>query len=169
MARTAADWHRFCRWDVLQFVEFSEGVRSVKPSLLLKTAGPALVTSLLLLALGAGAGWYVDSLQSEVSGLTSRNIAATRHSEELLLALRDVRLRLLRYLNSRSRSTRKKPNDCCVNWPNGCGGTNLCRCSAACRRRPTGCSVNWRKSCGDRRPTNAARTSGNSSTVCWLR
>ena len=72
----------------------------MKRNVLLVAAGPALVTSLLLLALGAGAGWYVDNLQSEVTGLADRNIRATRHSEELLLALRDVRVRLLRYLHS---------------------------------------------------------------------
>jgi len=54
--------------------------------------------SLLLLAVGVGAAWYVNQLQRNLSELLAQHIAGVRASEKLEIALREMRAVLTHFL-----------------------------------------------------------------------
>ena len=53
-----------------------------------------IATSLLLLALGVGAAWYVHRLQQTVSEELRTNISGMRAGEELEILVREIRTQL---------------------------------------------------------------------------
>src|SRR5271156_6768996 len=66
--------------------------------LLLPITAPLVVTSLLLLTVGAVAAWYVQHLQKSVSEGLLANVSATRAAEELEILVREIRTRLDHFL-----------------------------------------------------------------------
>lgn len=61
---------------------------------------PALATSVLLLSLGAVAAWYVHRLNHASAELLHTSLQSAQTSEQLVLSVRDVRLRLHRFLET---------------------------------------------------------------------
>jgi two-component system sensor histidine kinase HydH len=61
---------------------------------LLRITGPVIATSLLLLALGAGAAWHVHRLQKSVTEELRSNISGVRAAEELEILVREARTQL---------------------------------------------------------------------------
>src|ERR1700730_9596201 len=59
--------------------------------LLLRITGPVIATSLLLLAIGGGAAWYVHQLQKSVTEELRANISGVRAAEEVEIIVREVR------------------------------------------------------------------------------
>jgi signal transduction histidine kinase len=70
----------------------------MKTGLVVRMTAPIMVLSVLPLAGGVGAAWYVQRAQKGVSLTLARNVAGIRAAEELVLAIRDVREKLFRFL-----------------------------------------------------------------------
>lgn len=66
--------------------------------LILHIAGPVILTSLLLLAVGVGAAWYVDWFQKRVSQDLLGNISGLRAGEELEILVREAGTQLNYFL-----------------------------------------------------------------------
>jgi signal transduction histidine kinase len=66
--------------------------------LLLGITAPVIVTSLLLLGVGAGAAWNVHRLQKSVTEELRANISGVRAAEELEILVREVRTQLDHFL-----------------------------------------------------------------------
>lgn len=66
--------------------------------LLFRMAAPTVGVSLLLLAMGVGAAWYIQRLQSETSDLLSRQVASLHATRRLTFNIREVRSLLNRFL-----------------------------------------------------------------------
>lgn len=60
--------------------------------MLLRLTWPAIALSLLLLATGVGTAWYVHRVQARISDIVAHNVSSIRDTEELVLALRELRL-----------------------------------------------------------------------------
>lgn len=71
--------------------------------LMVRMTAPLLVISGLLLAVGVGAAFHVQSLQQNASEILTLNVASMRAAEELEIGLRDVRIQLDRFLLTRDR------------------------------------------------------------------
>lgn len=62
---------------------------------------PILATSVLLLLIGGAAAWYVHQLNQEVSDLLARNLECMLASARLVLSVRDARVEMHRFLDTR--------------------------------------------------------------------
>ncbi|MEQ8667829.1 MAG: hypothetical protein RIC12_01570 [Pirellulales bacterium] len=65
---------------------------------------PALVVSALLLAVGLGGAWYVHEVNRTVSAALHKHLAAAQSSERLVLAIRDLRVKIERFGNTQDES-----------------------------------------------------------------
>lgn len=72
----------------------------MRTRLMLFVTAPVIATSGLLIAVGAGAGWYVHHANKNVTDLLSQNLASNHASEKLVLGIRDARNDITRFLNS---------------------------------------------------------------------
>jgi signal transduction histidine kinase len=61
---------------------------------------PTLAVSTLLLTVGLGGGWYVYRVNRDVSDALNANLAAAQAAGRLVLAIRDVRLELDRFVDT---------------------------------------------------------------------
>lgn len=68
--------------------------------LLFRMTAPVAAISLLLIAIGIGAAWYVNHLQRNISELLALHIAEVRAAEKLEIGLRDTRSVLTHFLLS---------------------------------------------------------------------
>jgi signal transduction histidine kinase len=66
--------------------------------LLVRMTAPIAVVSLLLLAVGAVAAWYVHRLQKNISDILDVNVSSVRAAEELEIGIREVRTQLIYFL-----------------------------------------------------------------------
>lgn len=89
----------------------------MRARLSIKVGVPILAASVLVLAVGASAAWYVHSYQHHISQQVARDSAGIRSAEELTLAIRECRVELDRYLLSGDESqlahvTERQPEIC---------------------------------------------------------
>jgi signal transduction histidine kinase len=75
--------------------------------LLLRISAPSVGISLLLLAVGGAAGWYVHRLHKSSSELLDGAVASIRAAEEVTLAVSDIRFQLVRFATSDNRQLLK--------------------------------------------------------------
>jgi signal transduction histidine kinase len=71
--------------------------------LLIRMTTPVVATSLLLLAVGVGAAWYVHRLQRSVSDELRANVSSMRAAEELEILVREIRTQLDHFLMTKDR------------------------------------------------------------------
>jgi two-component system, NtrC family, sensor histidine kinase HydH len=69
----------------------------LKTRLIWRMVGPVLVLSMLLVFIGAVAGWYIHATNAAVSESLHRCLAAVIEVEELVLAIRDARIEVNHY------------------------------------------------------------------------
>lgn len=72
---------------------------------------PIIVTSVLLLATGGAAAWYVHRLNRDVSDLLSHNLDCALASQRLVLGIRDARRELDQFLHTGDRTHLRKAID----------------------------------------------------------
>ena len=65
----------------------------------LMMTAPILATSVLLVAIGGAAAWYVHQLNQEVSYLLAHNLECTIASQKLVLGIRDAHTEMLHFIN----------------------------------------------------------------------
>jgi signal transduction histidine kinase len=71
--------------------------------LMMRITAPTVAISLLLLAVGVGAAWYVQRSQKDISGALRRNIRSMRAAEEIEIDIREARTQLDHFLLSGDR------------------------------------------------------------------
>jgi signal transduction histidine kinase len=71
--------------------------------LMVRIIAPTVAISLLLLAVGGGAAWYVQRSQKDISGALRRNIRSMRAAEEIEIDIREARTQLDHFLLSGDR------------------------------------------------------------------
>jgi two-component system, NtrC family, sensor histidine kinase HydH len=69
--------------------------------LLLHLTAPVIATSMLLLALGVGAAWYIHDLQQRVSEKLLENVSGMRAGAELEIHVREIRTQLDYFLRTK--------------------------------------------------------------------
>jgi signal transduction histidine kinase len=72
--------------------------------LVLHLTAPLIAVSLLLLAVGVGAAWYVHRMQRNVSDGLLANVSSMRAAEEVEILMRDIRTRFDHFLLTGDRS-----------------------------------------------------------------
>ncbi len=65
---------------------------------------PTFAVSGLLLTVGLGGAWYVHRANRNVSDSLDENLAAAQSAERLVLAIREVRMELSRFVETSDRS-----------------------------------------------------------------
>jgi signal transduction histidine kinase len=76
----------------------------MKAGPLVRLMAPIMALSMLPLAGGVGAAFYVHHSQKQASDALARNVASMRAAEELVLAIRDVRAKLFDFLLTEDRA-----------------------------------------------------------------
>jgi two-component system sensor histidine kinase HydH len=71
--------------------------------LMVRVTAPTVAVSLLLLAVGAVAAWYMKRLQKESSDFLAVNMASVRAAEEIEIGLREAQIHLYKFLRSGGR------------------------------------------------------------------
>ncbi len=66
--------------------------------LILRMLVPSLAISLMVLAFGGVAGWYVHRMQKDTSDRLAHQVSSIRAAEQLVLGIHDMRLLLIRFL-----------------------------------------------------------------------
>src|SRR5262249_18223616 len=72
--------------------------------LVLRLTAPLVAVSLLLLAVGVGAAWYVHHMQRNVSHGLLVNVSSMRAAEEVEILMRDIRTQFDHFLLTGDRS-----------------------------------------------------------------
>jgi signal transduction histidine kinase len=80
----------------------------MKTRFLLRMTAPITVLSMIPLAGGAVAAWQVHRSQKDASQNLARNVKSIRAAEELVLAIRDIREKLFRFLLTQDRQHLEK-------------------------------------------------------------
>ena len=127
--------------------------------LIIRLTAPVVASSLLLLAVGVGAAWYVHDLERSVSKEIRTNVSSVRAAEEVEIDIREIRTRLDRYLLTGDRKSLEaiagfQPETDhwlteAERWSNTDGEQAVDR--SGCDRVTTASSPTWPGCCGRRR------------------
>jgi two-component system, NtrC family, sensor histidine kinase HydH len=82
---------------------YSKRQKRMTTRLIIRLTAPVVATSLLLLAVGVGAAWYVHALEKSVSDDIRNNAHRVRAAEEVEIDVLKIRTRLDRYLLTNNR------------------------------------------------------------------